>query len=269
MLPVARMCRLPCSHPRCILVPAKVLAVRLLLEPPALALCFARLAAHPLAAVALPAPIARVRHEKPPAAKALALAVDMHRPTASPGATAPTNPGRLISRGEEHPPQAEEDSSLSESGRKSSRRTTDFRPPLLHGFHSAAGIRDMAESCGTLFNRREVALVALKRRLDHRNHPRHRDIQWEDDSAQWQGDRPDGKGVRPHLQHDRPVGGRRTHRRVRLRGPSSSGAADWPRLGPESHRNGRDYKARSHDPRRSRRSRFNPFPMYSPMFKPP
>ena len=70
-----------------------------------------------------------------------------------------------------------------------------------------------------------------KRRLDHRNHPRHRDIHRKDDSAQRQSDRPDGKGVRPHLQHDRSVGGRRAHRRVRLLGPGSSGAADRARLG--------------------------------------
>jgi len=128
----------PRPYTRHILVPAKVLAVRLLLEPPPLALRFARLAAGHLAAVALATPVARVRHEKLPAKEALALAVGMHRPTAFPPATAPTNPRPLNSRGKEHPPKPKKtllfqnrEENPAEEQRISDRRfCTAFIPPL-------------------------------------------------------------------------------------------------------------------------------------------
>jgi hypothetical protein len=99
---------------------------------------FARLAAGHLAAVALATPVARVRHEKLPAKEALALAVGMHRPTASSGASAPTNPARFTSRREEDPHKPKKtllfqnrEENPTEERRISDRRfCTAFIPPL-------------------------------------------------------------------------------------------------------------------------------------------
>jgi hypothetical protein len=68
-----------------------------------------------------------------------------------------------------------------------------------------------------------------QRRLDHRGHPRHRDLQRGDDPARRPGDRPDRQSVRPRVRPDHEVGRRPAHRHFRLLGCRSAGATDWPR----------------------------------------
>ena len=134
---------MPGPHPRRVLRPREVITVLHAPQPALLALRLACLPARRLPAVPLPTPIARVRQEKPLATQALASAVGMHRPTASPAALDPTNPALINSGGEEHPAQPRRRPFFSESGRKSHQRTTDFTPAILHGFHSAAGTRPL------------------------------------------------------------------------------------------------------------------------------
>ena len=68
-----------------------------------------------------------------------------------------------------------------------------------------------------------------KRRLDHRGHPQHKDLQRGDDPARRQGDCPDRKSIRCRVCPDHQVGWRPDHRNRRLLERRSAGAADRPR----------------------------------------
>jgi SnoaL-like polyketide cyclase len=69
-----------------------------------------------------------------------------------------------------------------------------------------------------------------ERRLDHRCHPRDRDLHRADDPPRRQRDRADRKSVRHRARPDEQVGRRPARRYLRFLGLSSAGATDRSRL---------------------------------------
>ena len=131
----------PGPHPRHVVAAAEVLGVLRLLPPRLLAGGLAHLAAGRLDAVALPAAIARVGHEELSAMQALARSARMHRPASKLRLRRSTHlrsrgPGTGI-RGEEKP-RKEEDSSLSNEGRRSTQEEVTSCPPETEHFMPAA-----------------------------------------------------------------------------------------------------------------------------------
>ena len=147
----------PGPHPRHVVAAAEVLGVLRLLPPRLLAGGLAHLAAGRLDAVALPAAIARVGHEELSAMQALARSARMHRPASKLRLRRSTHlrsrgPGTGI-RGEEKP-RKEEDSSLSNEGRRSTQEEVTSCPPETEHFMPAAYKRN--EARGNISSRKRT-----------------------------------------------------------------------------------------------------------------